>query len=250
MSARPVERTDSFSYFWTDPDEYTFGAGFRYQEEGTNYKVDTNALGSSLRWGPLGPAASVEVARLNVSSSTADGRLKGSVSAQALTASAKLGAVGELGERLVNENGKVSSSGPKVWGAGVEAHIAKTSVSGGIKIGPVSVELTGRVGYGASAGIGIGKGEKRFGFQAHAGLGPTVGLGLTVSWDTAAAETAIAKATAPRTSARSAEASAASSPLMCYLPDADPPESTAPETASFTLTRPGTAKHGPTLSRD
>lgn len=198
MAVRAANRNVP-SYVWRDKENYTVGLGFRASEQKNNVKLDANALGGSVKWGPTGAAASVEVARVKVSGTSANGVWSGSMSAQALTASAKFGLEGDLAGKSVNgkDKGKTSSSGLTMFTAGAEAHVAKTTVAGGVKIGPVKLEASASVGYGASASVSVGASKKGFGAGAELGAGATVGVGFKITWDTGAAEKAIARASVP-----------------------------------------------------
>jgi hypothetical protein len=172
--------------------------GFRASGTTKNVSVNINALGGQARFTPTGASASVEVARIEVKTDKPIGIFTGSFKAEALSASANFGLQGDLAGAKTNVNNttKTSSSGITVFAVGAEANVAKTTVSSGIKLGPVNIQLSGSVGYGAAANASIGAGKSGFGVSATAGLGATVGLGLKVTWDSGKVDSAIRQATA------------------------------------------------------
>lgn len=145
------------------------------------------------------------------------GIFSGSVNAEALSASARFGLEGDLLRQSASHNsakGSTSQAGPTVFSMGAQAHLAKTSVTGGVRIGPVKVDLTGSVGYGAAASASVGVSRTGFSLSGQVGAGGTVGAGLRVAWDTNQLNTAIAKASVPQPLVRTSGISGGGSDTM------------------------------------
>lgn len=145
--------------------------GFKTDTTVNNTQVETNALSVLVHGSAKGLGLSAGVAELKVSSTSASGVAYGSVSAEALTAKAHVGLDPNL-----------SGNGLNVYSAGASAHNAKTTLSGGIRLGPLQIGGNVSVGAGAamSAHIGAGKNGFKIGFEA--GPMKTIGLGFSVSW--------------------------------------------------------------------
>lgn len=114
-------------------------------------------------------SASLDVARVQVKTSTPSGTYSGQLNAQALGASAQF---------IVSDR-KQSFTTVSV---GAEAHLVQSELSLSGMVGPVHITAKGSAGVGAAIGGTAGAGEKGFTIGGKLGWGGTVGLTLTVSW--------------------------------------------------------------------
>lgn len=118
-------------------------------------------------------SGSFDVAKVTVSTTSPTGQFTGDFRAEALGASAQLG--------VMNSPAGSGKAIPTV-GALIEAHVAQTEASGSIKLGPVTVTVSGYTGLGAAAGFTAGIGQSGFRLGAIFGLGGILGGEITVSW--------------------------------------------------------------------
>lgn len=179
------------AYVWRDPGSGTIGVGFHASSEKNGVTLTSNALGGQLTVNPKTVQASVEVVRVEVAKSNPTGAVAGNFSVQALTALAKFG-IEELASKekttQSTSNGNTAQEARRatpslsVFSAGVEAHIAKTTIAGSLAFGPVKVEASFSVGVGAAAGFSVGAGSKGLQASATAGAGATLGGSLGISW--------------------------------------------------------------------